>query len=126
MITIGRATMTKSLLFALFLSQAPIQDVRVFDDPPSAMEYLYADLRLTGYTQRIHTIHVHLSGYGVDVDAEEVFTTTHPPIPHIDYWRCPLQQTAQQCVAIESMIQQELPGKSILDFKEWFPDAFKK
>jgi len=66
-----------------------------------------------------------MSGDG-GVGTEETFTKTYPPIPYIDFWRCPLGQTAVQCIAIESVIQQELPGKSMLELKPFFPDPLGK
>lgn len=84
--------MTKSLILAFFLSQA-LNGVA------------HADV----YTKRVHTIHVYHFTNSPMVVAEDTFTTTHPPVPYWFFWSCNFQgQTAQQCIAIHSMLEQEL------------------
>ena len=66
--------------------------------------------------RRVNTSHIRhvdnnpFSGArGLDIHlARESFTTPKAPVPYYEYWDCPWKQTAQQCVAIISMLQQEL------------------
>lgn len=95
--------MTKSLIAAIFLSYAPIQDYRVFHNPSTIMEYINAELSLD--TKRVHTIHIHMSNDRTVV-VEEDWYSQKPPIPYVEFWDCPWQQTAQQCVAIYSILDE--------------------
>lgn len=100
--------MIKSLIVALFLSQAPIQDVRVFHErPTNVIDYILADLDKRS-AKRVHTIHISgARSFTIDLVRED-FTTPKAPVPYWQFWDCPWRQTAQQCVAITSMLQQEL------------------
>lgn len=97
--------MTKSLIAAIFLSYAPIQDVRVFHEQATIVEYMNAELDL--YTRRVHTIHIHMSSDRTVV-VEDGWYSQKEPVPYYQFWDCPWQQTAQQCVAIESLLEQAL------------------
>src|SRR5882757_1517565 len=105
--TTGRVTMTKALIAAIFLSSAPIQDVRVFHyiQPTEVISYdRYAFLVPT---RLVNTLHIRVVDDRTVVVPEDTWTTPKAPVPYIEYWDCPWKQTAQQCVAIISMLQQE-------------------
>lgn len=90
--------MTKALITAIFLSQVPIQDLRVFHTQ-TALEFITYGNPV--YTRRVDTFHIRRS-------VDNTVVVPQPPIPYSEYWDCSWGQTAQQCVAITSMLQQEL------------------
>jgi hypothetical protein len=100
--------MTKALIAAIFLSQAPIQDVRVFhtDPPMEVINYDPNDLLVP--SRRVNTIHIRRFDSRTVVVSKDAWNTPKAPVPYYEYWDCPWKQTAQQCVAIYSLIQQEL------------------
>lgn len=93
--------MTKALIFALFLSQAPIQDVPVFHERTEIVEYINADLRLR--SRRVHTIHIHRADLPVSTWPSET-----APVPYYEIWDNELKQTAIQYAGIITVLQQEL------------------
>ncbi len=99
--------MTKALIAAIFLSQALIQDVRIFHDQP--MEVISYDRgAFLVPSKRINTIHIRAADRRSVVVPKDPWNTPKAPVPYVEYWDCPWRQTAQQCVAIYSMLQQEL------------------
>jgi hypothetical protein len=99
--------MTKVLIAAIFLSQAPIQDARVFHSQP--METINYDRgAFLVPARRIDTIHIHTVDDRTVVVPKDDWSTPKAPVVYFQYWDCPWKQTAQQCVAITSMLQQEL------------------
>lgn len=93
--------MIKSLFFALFLSQALMSGAHAGYEQPTTMEYFSVVPR------RVHTIRIYAVSDNTVV-VFDPFTTAPPPVPYIDYWKCSWGQTAQQCIAIMSMLEAEL------------------
>ena len=105
--------MTKALITAIFLSQAPIQDVHVFQHtytfnigPTEVINYDPNAFLVPA--KRVNTIHIRGAGNRPVVVSTDWYTQK-PPIPYSFFWNCPFEgQTAQQCIAIHAMLQQEL------------------
>lgn len=116
--------MTKGLIVAIFLSQSPIQDVRVFHEQPTIVDYLAYELTLNA--RRVNLSHVHRVADGAVVVSENRWYTPKAPIPYASFWNCPRRQTAQQCVAIESYLQHELPNWTWQKLHPVFPDGPEK
>jgi hypothetical protein len=102
--------MTKAVIAAIFLSQAPIQDLRVFREQATTVDYINAEVRLDYYSRRVDTIHIHRPAVRPSVVPKaEAWYQQKPPVPYWFFWTCNFEgQTAQQCVAIHSMLEQEL------------------
>lgn len=92
--------MIKTLIAALFLSQAPIQAMRVLHDNHSDV---LVPVRWT------NTVHIRSASLSAVVVSEDTWYTKKAPIPYWEYWACPFGQTAQQCVAIYSLLEQKSP-----------------
>lgn len=91
--------MTKGLILAFFLSQAAILDVRTIHEPAQLVEYDHDPL----YTRRVNTLHIRRT------PDRDPWTTQGSPVPYWFYWTCEFPgQTAQQCIAIYSVLEQEL------------------
>lgn len=108
--------MIKTLIAAIFLSQAliaseagsrsfaPIQDVRVFSERAQHVQYVSED-----DIRWLNNIHRRRLSDVAVVVSEDRWYTPKPPIPYWLFWACAFKgQTAQQCVAIHSMLSEEL------------------
>lgn len=96
--------MTKGLIAAIYLSQTLIQNVPAFHTPTSMAEYINADLDLG--TRYINTYHFRVTDDRTMVVTKDEWYTYRTPVSYYQFWDCPWKQTAQQCVAIMSVIQQ--------------------
>lgn len=103
-----------TLIAAIFLSLAPIQAVKVFHEYDTNM--------VTVPVRYINTQHIRVAGDGAVVVSEDKWFTPKAPVPYAEFWNCRYRQTAQQCVAIESMLQGELPGYTWQRLHPVFPD----
>lgn len=96
--------MLKTLIATIFLSQAPIQTVRVFHGYDTSV--------VTVPVRYISSGHIRVAA-GMFPDTPETkwnpWYSKKPPVPYWFYWTCNFPgQTAQQCVAIHSLLEQEL------------------
>lgn len=96
--------MIKTLITTIFLSQAPIQDVRVFHVQPITWEFINDRLN----TRRVHTFHIRSTDDRTRLVPDDGWDTPKASVPYYWYWDNQLNQTAQQMIAIESMLEQEL------------------
>lgn len=85
--------MTKRLIAALFLSQALIGGVHAERD-------YYAGLRDNNPFSGARSMATDL--------VKDQWYTQKASVPYAFFWACPWRQTAQQCVAIVYILQQEL------------------
>lgn len=107
--------MTKVLITAIFLSQAPIQDLRVFHEPASTMVDINYDHSFLIEPRRVAANHVRRrdnnpfrGARSMDIDlVREDFTTKKAPVPYAGPWANSMRQTAQQFIAIISTLQEE-------------------
>lgn len=98
--------MIKTLVSAIFLSQALMQDVRVFHERAQQVEYInYGN---PSYTRRVNTFNIRAADNSTVVVPQDGWATPKAPIPYYWYWDNNLNQTAQQLIAILSMLDQEL------------------
>src|SRR5258708_10205089 len=96
--------MTKGLIAAIYLSQAPIQDIRVFHDTQPTEVINYDRGAFLVLSKRINTIHIRVTPRRSVVVPKDSWNTSKAPVPYFEYWNCPWGQTAQQCVAIYSLL----------------------
>lgn len=92
--------MTKALIAVIYLSSALIQDIRVMHE--------YDTPSVTVPVRYISSQHISVAYDGAVVVSEDRWFTKKAPVLYWQYWNCRWRQTAQQCVAIESMLQDEL------------------
>lgn len=88
--------MTKVLITAIYLSQALIQVASAttgdwYGSPNNP--------------RRINTIHVYALDPRTVVVAKDSWNTPKAPVPYWEFWDCQWRQTAQQCVAIYSLLE---------------------
>lgn len=91
--------MNKTLIVAIFLSQTLIS---------TALTWEWKNYEYSRYIRRVNTTHIHVIGDGSGVVTVDGWATPKAPILYYQYWDCRWRQTAQQCVAIYSVLQQGL------------------
>lgn len=90
--------MTKALIVAIFLSQVLIHPLTTEDTYGSPV-----------YPRRINSIHIYSAINGTVVVTPDDWYTQKAPVPYWFFWSCNFEgQTAQQCIAIHSMLDEEL------------------